>query len=296
MNKRLLVIGDLLIDYYHYGTINRISPEAPIPVFDEDEIKRNLGGAGNVAVNIKSLLPDYEVDLLCIRSATVFYENELRGVAKIESGYITKLIEKHRFIDKRNNQQIGLRLDKYYDRYVLDHRAFEQIEKKVYDIIVLSDYDKGSFDNLEFILQILKKAENDKSCTILDSKSKSLNKFSGVEIFKPNNKEFEIYNKDKFPNFKYVIRTESENGMTLYDNLNKEMLHTPSHVKDIVSTVGAGDTALAGLVWGISKGLKIDKSMMCANYLAGRACLHPGTYIVTQDDLESAHGVLKLNY
>ncbi len=286
--KNILVVGDVMLDFYHTGSINRISPEAPIPVFDEEETKTVLGGAGNVALNIKSLLPEYNVDLLTVISQQQIYLNDLKGVNIIHAGFLQRLIEKHRFIDKRNNQQIGLRHDIFYNRYKLKENAINYLKDKNYDMIVFSDYDKGTFDNYEFVQDLLQKAEKDGSRTILDSKSSNLSKFKGIDIFKPNNKEYEIYLKNKTFDFTFVVRTESENGMTLYNNVDKEMLHFPSYVKDIVSSVGAGDTALAGLVWGISIGRGIDIAMKYANFLAGQSCLHPGTYVVTQEDLDKA--------
>jgi rfaE bifunctional protein kinase chain/domain len=292
----ILVCGDVMLDVFHIGSINRISPEAPVPVFDEEDVQYSIGGAGNVAANIKSLLPRCEVDLLHIKN------KDLKAEKILDDFYINQLFHprlrvtnlKHRFIDKRNKQQVGLRWDEFEGKFNrLTQEDFKYVQDKKYDVIVFSDYAKGCLEDFGFVRSIIKKAQAENVRTVLDSKSDNLSRFEGVEIFKPNNKEFEIYQKNKMDkqfkfDFKYVIRTESENGMTLYDNKDHSMLHRESIVQNIVSTVGAGDTALAGIVWALANELSIQKTLMYSNFLAGRACMHPGTYIATQEDLNSA--------
>jgi D-beta-D-heptose 7-phosphate kinase/D-beta-D-heptose 1-phosphate adenosyltransferase len=299
--KSVLIIGDVMLDVYRTGTVSRVSPEAPIPVFDQESIGYSLGGAANVALNIRSLLGLSNVDFLFPeileeddRICDFVYNHLLSkriGIFNTEIKH--KLIKKNRFIDKRNKQQVGLRWDvSNNSRGILTEKDFDLIKDLKYDAIIFSDYDKGAFDNREFTSLCVNKTKVNNIPSFLDSKSKDLEKFDGIDIFKPNNKEFEVYEKDDNHYFKFVVRTESENGMTLYDSRLHEIRHIESCVKNVVSTVGAGDTAMAGLVWGILVGETIEKSMEYANFLSGKSCLHPGTYVITQDDLNSAHMAL----
>lgn len=318
----ITIIGDVMLDIYHMGKIDRISPEAPIPVFDELNKIPKLGGAANLAANIKSILPDHTVNLIM---KNISYKNDemykmfldllvSNNVNLFRLGSYEELVRKHRFIDIRNYHQIGLRLDidKSIKRNSINIENKSSLYNNLFDIvnnssiIVFSDYCKGIFDDIlidnlllsQWVLNIVEDKIQVK--TFLDSRNSDLSKFKNVNYFKPNNKEYELFQKFKpfcYLYFQKILHTMSENGMRLLhidNNQNeKEIKKINSMAKNIVDPTGAGDTAMAGFIYGIVNNMDDVESMYIANALSSISCSKFGTYVVKQEDLIDAFKIIE---
>ena len=306
MRIKVLVIGDVMLDAYHYGRTDRISPEAPIPVFKQEKVEYFLGGAANLASNLSGL--GCEVSLWC-----PYYDEQdmnymifnsllkMKKISKIKTeSFCNDFPIKHRFVDLRNKTQVGLRWDlegnSFYNS--LSNKDFKIDYFVETNAVIFSDYCKKTLDDKEFIRNIMDVCDENNINTFLDSRRDDLSLFytepGVIDYFKPNLKEYDKYIKQRkdilFPK---ILRTESESGMTLLeDNKNydepKIKFHIDATSEGIVDPTGAGDTALAAFVYGITAGINIYKSVEFSNYLSGISCSHKRTYSVNKNDVEEA--------
>jgi len=245
MSNNILLIGEHCIDVYHYGTCNRLNPEAPVPILDEEYITKVDGMASNVKNNLLSL--GFKI---------THYKND-------------EIIEKHRLVDLNYKQQL-LRYDRENKISKLD---VEYIQGD-YDIIIISDYDKGLItrDVAEYICDKYK----DKPIFV-DSKKNDLTCYSNC-FLKINNNEYENllnYNKDSCE----LIITNGRSGAT-YNSINY-----PAPKVEVYDVCGAGDVFLAGIAYGFSKNKDIVKSIKLANRFASISVSKFGTYVLDQNDI-----------
>lgn len=301
--KRLLVIGDVILDIYHLGKVDRISPEAPIPIFVEEKTEYKAGGAANLAKNLAGL--GFEVTMM---TPKIYPSDDLTKLSEVldsqpEVGFcfgddVCNLIWKRRYIDTRNYHQVGLRHDNdaLVKRATLGFHSF-QLFRKIADsfsAVIFSDYCKGSLNSVLFCKNIIETCRNKDIPTFLDTRRKEFYMFEGIKYFKPNMSEFKIYLEQASEGvcFDNVLRTESENGMSFIERGSlysiNEYVHIPSAAHNIVDPTGAGDTAMAGWVYGIVKKYSNIDSMHIANNLAAIACRNRGTYVVNSGDLKDA--------
>lgn len=244
---KILVIGEICIDEYVYGTCDRVCPEAAAMCFKRSSKpnKQNYGMAGNVFENIKSIAPGLQVGLLTNNKS-------VQPIIKrrfIDSKYNTIV-----FREDINDQTEQIRLSNY--------------QLNNYDIIVISDYDKGyiAYDDYKNIRQLA-----DKSKIFVDTK-KSIddNIINNVDYIKINNKEY-LNNKLFLENSRdrcSLIITNGQDGATLIDRGNQKCFSTvPIDVRDVC---GAGDTFLAGLVVKYAETQNIENSIVYANIMAGQ--------------------------
>lgn len=240
--KKVLVAGDLLLDIYIYGTVERISPEAPIPIFDKKSEKIILGGAANVASNIASLMEDIEIHYFG------FYSHSTFGLFKknkiIPIGHFLRdeqILTKTRFCC--NCYQL-LRMDNFKRYDVDDCKKINEVyfNLEQYDLIVVSDYNKGTLEGCNFYNQLIKSNVP----AIVENKKFKIKGFGKNVIFKCNDKEFK---KDYFINEKELINeivvTQGENGYKLI-KANKQF-PAISLESEVVDVCGAGDCFTAGM-------------------------------------------------
>jgi bifunctional ADP-heptose synthase (sugar kinase/adenylyltransferase) len=231
---KILVIGEVCEDIFIYGDCKRLSPEAPVPVLNPIEIIKNEGMAGNVVNNLKSL--DKSIII-----------NQLSQTQKIT---------KTRFVDKKSNHMF-LRLDEEENvsLIVLNDKLLNEIPK--YDIVIVSDYNKGFLDN-----ETLKTIAKLSKLSILDSKKKLnqdvVNYFTFIKL---NEKEAEN-NKD-LKNFENIIVTLGSKGAKYKD----EIFISPSP-KETIDVSGAGDTFTASFILKYYQTKNISKSIIYANQMA----------------------------
>jgi len=250
----VLVIGDSCEDEYVYGSVTRISPEAPVPVFKYEYAEKSLGMASNVNQNLKSF------------------------------GLLTNIITqkekivKTRFVDKNSGQQL-MRMD---EEGVSSFCTAAQVRIAFihgsYDALVISDYDKGFLGESE--LEAL--CNTFEGPIFVDTKKKKLFDKENV-FFKINSREFELLDKDHIPSASNLIVTYGGNGVKW------QGIHFPSEKVNVYDVVGAGDTFLAALVYQYLNTSDMEKSIDFANRAAAIAVQHPGTYTLTQDDINLLH-------
>ncbi len=302
----ILVVGDIILDHYLYGTTNRISPEAPVPIVECNEETWVLGGAANVANN-----------LVAIRSkatlAGIVGEDENGALVKnlVNAKGINDLIftSKNRKTTTKTRiisscHQL-LRIDKE-DRYPIlnteESELFNKISLNIdnFDCVIISDYSKGLLTDT-LIKSIIELSNQKKIKVLVDPKSPPFIKYEGAYLIKPNKKEatletgVNIIDENTFSlaaqkiqtttSCEVVVITLSEDGVGLYNkNITKVL---PTKAKDIFDVTGAGDTFIATLSLAIAKGKSIIESCEIANYASGIVIGKHGCVPVEYKELES---------
>lgn len=295
-NLNVLIIGDVMIDAYYFGKVDRISPEAPVPIVAVEKKEKRLGGAANVALNIQALGAK---PILCSVIGQDedggIYENLLKkaslsteGILKVNTRVTTV---KTRIIG--NKHQL-LRVDSETDVNLNEGETkslFQKIKKiivsKKIDVVVFEDYDKGVITKL-LIKQVVDLCNENNIPTTVDPKKRNFLDYNNVTLFKPNLKELkeglnieidskkineikqaiQLLNKDL--NSSVTLITLSENG--IYSYTKKNQFHIPAHVRTIADVSGAGDTVIS--VASLCLALKQNEETIAkiANLAGGLVC------------------------
>lgn len=303
MSKRILIAGDIMLDTYHFGQVERISPEAPVPVFLETgRTKDALGGAANVAVNVAAIGVQVYVCSIIGQDESGRKLLKLLRDAGIDVEYIFSCDSKPTTVKLRyigqNNQQI-MRSDTENSTMVLKEdmqSILSRIEERIvdYDLILLSDYCKGFLSNeiTHFFISIGKLYDIP---VIIDVKDRNIEKYRGATLLKPNRKELSeltgmktdtLDNSVKAAislcrkgNNDYVLATLGSDGMILV-NKSGLLREVRSSAREIYDVTGAGDTSVAYLAAEMINGKNIEEAMLVANYAAGVQVSKMGTSIV----------------
>lgn len=307
-SKTVAIIGDIMMDRYFWGSVSRISPEAPVPVVDIEEETMHLGGAANVGYNLCSL------GLRPILCGVIGNDNsgkkviELCEKAGIDS---TVLIEdgsrpttvKTRIIG--NNQQIA-RLDRESRDTISSESAKAILERlKLYpDIsaIIFEDYNKGVISP-ELIYSVKEFAKQKDIPIFVDPKKSYFFDYSGVFCFKPNRKEaqdslgYSLKNETDVEKggkellhrlqCENVLITLGEQGMRLFEK-NGHISSVKTHARHVADVSGAGDTVIATLAAMVVGGALIKEAAAIANFAAGVVCEEPGIVSITPERLVQA--------
>lgn len=305
--KKILVVGDLMVDEYITGKVRRISPEAPVPVLDCKEKRMEAGGASNVAHNIRSL--GAEVFLAGIAAEDEagewlrrYFESigiSARGIIA-EAGRATTV--KTRYVTKK--QQL-LRVDNEDIRGISDetqNNLYEYIADRIrqLDAVVFSDYKKGVLNNAGFVQRIIRLCKQHHVLIAIDSKSRNISAFEDADFVKPNNLELEetvgirIENEETLnlagrkylekSGAKALIVTRGSKGISVFtDDIQRE----DYAAKDVAvyDVCGAGDTVLSIVSLAMVSGLSISDAVRLANFAAGIVITKPGTVAVTPEEL-----------
>jgi len=308
-NVTALVIGDLMIDEYLWGSVDRISPEAPVPVVCVEKQSHTLGGAGNVIHNLVAM----GAKVLAIGTAgtgkagqMIFEKLESLGIETdgIVSEPQRPTTRKTRVI--ASNQQV-LRIDKEIKRNINAdtlERLVKIIKGKIsqVNLIILSDYDKGLLTK-DLIAQTVKLAKKHNVIILADPKSLDFSKYEHVSILTPNKKEASLATnmdikseKDLFAagnkimdkvKLERLIITCGKDGMVLFEN-GKDPYIIESKARQIFDVSGAGDTAISFLGLGLAIGANFKDSAIIANTAAGIVVAKIGTATVSIDELRKA--------
>jgi len=245
---KVLVIGDSCIDRYRYGTCERISPEAPVPILNFCNFEDKKGMAANVAENLISL--NLNVNLFTNKEQII----------------------KERFIESKSMQQL-LRVD--YENLPIEEAKIENINLDDYSAIVISDYNKGFLQKNS--IQDIIKINNNKKPIFVDSKKKDLSFYENC-IIKINKLENSLVH--KWPNNYNKIVTIGSNGAIYNNKIFK------SKKVEVFDVCGAGDSFLSGLVYGYLKNEgNIEKSIEIANLVASISTKHYGNYSVKETEI-----------
>lgn len=305
--KNVLVFGDAMLDTYLYGTVSRISPEAPVPVVRVERETQKLGGAANVADNVAALGASVSVAFLlgADREAesmeACFSALGIRCDALLRSKRM-HTIKKERIVG--NGQQIA-RLD-YHDHYSLTSEDEDMLcaalapAIAVADIVIISDYDKGTCTP-RLCQHIIAACNTLQKPVIVDPKGDNWEKYRNATIITPNMKEINQYCGENIPNtnaaieshfcdmhsrlgVRYLLITRSEQGMTLIgDNL---LTHIAAKQRQVFDVSGAGDTVVSTLAVMLDGSVSnLQEAVDIANTAAGIVVGKPGTAVVTRDEL-----------
>lgn len=263
----IVVIGDIIIDEYVYGTSTRLSPEAPVPVVKHEKTERRLGGAGNVYNNIKSLTDD--VELIGYRNDTDDWPKEL---------LCTHMPIKQRiYADKH----YVTRIDR--EQTIDNSTLFDYVKEHVYNCtVVISDYNKGTIQDPQRLIKILKQ----NSCYIIVDPKQHLDLYTGADVIKPNKKEYEEYNNGVDTD---MVVTLGADGYMINGT------HYPTQQQEVYDVTGAGDTFLAVMSYFLDFGESLEFACEMANKGAGVSVQHNGVYVVHWKDLDPRPTVVFTN-
>lgn len=300
----ILVIGDLMIDHYLWGSCDRISPEAPVQVVNVKKENSVLGGAGNVINNLVSLGSSVEV-ISVIGDDSV--ANELKTLlSNIGVSFDNLVVEKGRKTSKKSRLMASNQQVLRYDSESVDeisknsaNKILEILEKNIknYSAIILSDYKKGVLTTT-LTQDIIKLANRHKIKVLADPKGKDFNKYKGAYTLTPNKKEaMEATNIDikdekslvealkslkQNCNLEVSLITLSEQGIAIFDD---ELFTSPTAAREVFDVTGAGDTVIASITFALSCGVDIKKALYFANLAAGVVVGKIGSATASLDEI-----------
>lgn len=305
-NKKILVVGDLMLDSYMYGAANRISPEAPVPVVDVKSQSTMLGGAGNVVANLVAL--GARASVVGVVGDDKEGSELLSLLNKIDASSGGVVIEQGRETTKKcrviaGNQQV-VRID-FENSNVLKKSTNDELRQVLLnefdsaDGIIISDYMKG------VVTRELVENINSLKCGRLicvDPKEPTMSRYNGVDLIKPNlaatkravenefsNSGFELEKAGKILfnrlNCKYLLTTLGSDGMALFQSEGR-FSHIKTNVRRVFDVSGAGDTVLAAVSLALVAGATIEDAIRVGNLAAGIVVEKVGTATVTRDELQ----------
>jgi rfaE bifunctional protein kinase chain/domain len=307
LHLKVAVVGDVMLDTYWWGKVERISPEAPVPVVTLQKKEQRIGGAGNVALNIGSLGAETTLFSVIGDDADADTLMGLLQNEHIDTKYIIKsgdriTTNKTRVISR--NQQM-MRLDTEVTGYISEEdeqlffKNFTSFVKRYQpSLVIFEDYNKGVLtENL--INKIISCCRENNIVTTVDPKRKNFFSYKGVDIFKPNLKEvreglnmlFDDVNEQTLRNIHYELHqllqhrisliTLSEKGVYIQKGNYSKII--PSHMRNVADVSGAGDTviAVASLVYTATKDITLAAEM--ANLAGGLVCEEVGTAAVNKE-------------
>ncbi len=305
-NKRILVLGDLMLDRFIWGSVSRISPEAPVPVVEIKTESTCLGGAANVAANIRSLrgIPvplgvlgrDFEGKRL---------QEEFRALGSPIGGLV---------VDKDRSTSIKTRIIAHHqqvcrtdreDRFPLSSAIQARIVEKFRvslpsaDAVIVSDYAKGLISP-QLLRRTLPLAKSARKIVCVDPKMKNFSAYKPATVITPNTQEAEhasgvpiSKNSDLIragkkilsqSGVQHLLITRGEEGMVLFENPSR-ITHIPTVAQEVFDVTGAGDTVISTLTLSLAAGLSILEAAVLANIAAGIVVGKLGTAAVTPEEL-----------
>lgn len=297
--KRILVVGDIMLDQYWSGDVNRISPEAPIPIVKVRGIDERLGGAANVALNIAKLGP--KVTMVGIvgndkNADTVTHLLKENGIdCQILRNEDVPTITKLR-VTNHGHQMLRLDFEEKFDGNCPELLKLYEDQMEKCDLVVLSDYAKGTLVNSKHFIARARKQGLE---VLVDPKGDCFEKYESASCITPNKKEFEavvgvvkaeneLLDKGRVlletHNFGALLVTRSEDGMTWIGS-DGQTLHVPAKMKEVADVTGAGDTVIATLAASIVSGYSIESGIVLANEAAGICVGRRGVVAVSQNDI-----------
>jgi rfaE bifunctional protein kinase chain/domain len=296
---RILVVGDVMLDRYWFGQVERISPEAPVPIAHIQQEQDRLGGAANVARNLAalgvhtSLLSIIGSDEIGARITQLAEQSGIHHYLHPDPHIKTTL--KLRVLARQ--QQI-IRLDfeeKPSDSALtIKHEQFLSLLDQ-HDAVIFSDYGKGSLSHVETLIQEARAYEKK---TMVDPKGSDYTKYKGADILTPNRKELEAITGPwqseselheqaqklrSYLELQAILLTRSEEGMSLFSE--HESIHHPTRAKEVYDVSGAGDTVIATLAAAWLSGGSLIQAMHIANIAAGHVVGKLGTATCSAHEL-----------
>ena len=315
----VLIIGDVMIDTYLWGKVDRISPEAPVPIVAISKKENRLGGAANVAINIQAL---GGTPILCSvigndTNGRLFIE--LLHQLDMPSEGILQSNDRPTTVKTRvigNNAQM-LRVDEERDedistteRKQLVTRIENIVSRKKIDVIIFEDYDKGVI-NKSLIESVVRKARYLGIPIAVDPKKRNFNHYKDVTLFKPNLKELREgmkldLEKGKLPEIRQAVKklcaehkieialvTLSDLGVLVQDDKNDELI--PAHHRNIADVSGAGDTVISVAAMCLALNTSSTLLASLANLAGGMVCEQVGVVPIAKQQLLAEAQRLKIS-
>ncbi len=312
-NLNVLIIGDVMVDSYQWGKVERISPEAPVPICCVNKVENRVGGAGNVALNVKALGAN---PILC---SVVGKDNsgqillDLMQKEKMTTDNIIKSEYRPTTIKTRiigNNAQM-LRVDNENTDYLnteeeklLIEKIISLLDNQKVDVVIFQDYDKGVITP-NLIQKTTQKAKEKNIPTCVDPKHRNFSLYKNVTLFKPNLKElkeglkieFALPSKDNLidaalllhgkQRMEKIFITLSENGVFFADYAKKkaEIIHLSANVRNIADVSGAGDTVISVASLCLALGLTGEEIAKISNLAGGLVCEYVGVVPIEKERL-----------
>ncbi len=299
-DKRVLVLGDIMLDKYIWGHVIRISPEAPVPVVEVKKDTSCFGGAGNASYNLESL------------GAFPLLVGVIGNDP--EGEWIKKNVPDSRgvFTDKKRPTTVKIRIIAHHQQVVrvdyekanpistqIEEKIFDFIRTEKYDGILISDYNKGLLTKT-LMEKVLSFAKKKKIPVFVDPKVKHFHLFSPVTLITPNHFEAEkIVHHECYTDAqaekvcqkiltrisaRYIILKRGEQGLTVFEK-GKKAIHIPTIAKEVFDVTGAGDTVNATAALALLSGASILEAAVLANTAAGIVVGKIGTATVTPEEL-----------
>lgn len=311
---KVCILGDLMTDWTVFGAVQRLSPEAPIPILQKRTEELKPGGAGNVAKNLEALMPNCQVLLAGFLSEN--FEGVYRNFDLTWCHWVPHMNVKLRFIDRRTGYQL-IRVDNeesigIIGSFISPGKALEMIAVEEPDVIILSDYCKGAITSA-LARDVICAARLEGIPVFVDTRKKNIDCFREANFITPNRHEFQeitglprdstLLNKTAqlfIEDMKLdgILLTRGEQGMDLH--LPGQVYHEEADKSAVIDVTGAGDSAVAAFVSAL---YNIDypyvemnkeewkQALWIANKAAGDTCLKKGTAVpdLTLEGYEEAY-------
>ena len=303
------VIGDIMLDIYWWGHVDRISPEAPVPIVALDKKEYRVGGASNVALNLASLGVD--VSVLSVMGTDengailkdLLYKNNIHTEWLVEQD--SRITTSKTRIMSRNQQMMRLDSEVTTDLGEKDTKALlKKVEQYLAEqkpgVIIFEDYNKGVLTE-QVIKEVIALCKKHSVITAVDPKRKNFFSYKGVDIFKPNLKEvkdglnllIDEINLPTLSNIHEQLKLQLQHSISLITLSDKGIFYQqnnscrilPSHLRNIADVSGAGDTviAVASLIYKTTGNLELMAEI--ANIAGGLVCEEVGTVAINKEQL-----------
>jgi len=294
----IIIIGDVMIDINKISEVNRIAPEANIPIYNILNVNYILGGASNVAVNLKNLGANIEIISVI---GNDYYGNKIKQIFDEKQINYHLIVDNQRKTTQKNRIFTGDKINVRFDiestndiSIDIENQIIDLIIiKKEIDAIIISDYDKGVItENLS--KTIISYANKNNIPTFVDPKLKNYTKYKDCFLFKPNQNEAEKIsgekNIDKILQFikkeincKNILLTRGKEGMILNNSHNK-IEH--NSIINLIDVTGAGDVVLSCLVYVYLKTNDLLEACKISNYIGGKSVSSIGNYNISLNDID----------
>jgi D-beta-D-heptose 7-phosphate kinase/D-beta-D-heptose 1-phosphate adenosyltransferase len=301
MPPNIWVVGDVMLDQTYIGSVNRVSPEAPVPVLQVTNVKYSPGGAGNVATNLKALGANVTLLGLVGKDSQAEHLKQSLNTLGVSTKFYSLLSQTITKIRATSTQQL-LRLD-LESNYTLANEYQESLRNTFanldnVDLVVFSDYHKGLLG--PWTRDWIQELKKNNIPVVVDPKQ-DWSFYAGADWITPNwiefqessggnldNQHLELIDKANQLQVKYqisnILLTRSEKGMSCFTA--KDHFEMSSQAREVFDVTGAGDTVVAILAWGIIQGWSLRRSVQSANTGAGLAVSKRGVARISLDELQ----------
>ncbi len=309
--KRILVVGDVGVDRYTMGNVERISPEAPVPIVRVEDERLKLGLAANVADNIRTLRGNVDLVGVVGRDRCAQDLKQLLKDASISSQSLVvdpgqRTVLKERIVSER--QQL-LRVD-YESLHPVSSAAHHQLVAKIkalmnkVDAVIVEDYAKGLLSR-DLFKQVFELAAKAKKVVAVDPNLRTpLKMYKGATVLTPNTREAEALvgmrirrESDlmdagqtilKQTGARYVVITRGKDGMAIFEKGKKSVCMIPTYAREVYDVSGAGDTVISVLTLALASGATIRQAAVLGNLAAGVEVGKRGTATETPEEVRGA--------